>query len=408
MNYFFSHILIAFLAALTSTFAFADNGCDKSYALQVEVSGLIGANLCDSSSSSFVDSLKSWERTNLNYTQTSQAYALGRFNDVTVTLNYAANSTTLVYNFPELGHAGSFTGSTRDKSQQLFIDYLKKGGIIGQIMNYQSQHSPTSPISGAGGLVPMTIAGDFNTNFSNSTTAVAGPGGGSTDNLIGVQASYTSFSVDKTSDRVKVTSIPLSYTIRNNIDPRRQLIFSLPVTLLEVGASKTVQAGLGISYRVPLSDQWTLTPGAGFSGVGSVDRATLTSLYSASLTSTFIIPFSDFDISIGDLIGYYATGKFSAGDYSFNPDLKYTATRNGIMLSQPVNLLGNKLGVEYSLIDTRYLGNEKPYIDNFQEYSITLGTNKSALDARSFFRAGLTYTHGPGVNGFKANLGYWF
>lgn len=275
-------------------------------------------------------------------------------------------------------------------------------------MNYQSQHSPTSPISGAGGLVPMTIAGDFNTNFSNSTTAVAGPGGGSTDNLIGVQASYTSFSVDKTSDRVKVTSIPLSYTIRNNIDPRRQLIFSLPVTLLEVGASKTVQAGLGISYRVPLSDQWTLTPGAGFSGVGSVDRATLTSLYSASLTSTFIIPFSDFDISIGDLIGYYATGKFSAGDYSFNPDLKYTATRNGIMLSQPVNLLGNKLGVEYSLIDTRYLGNEKPYIDNFQEYSITLGTNKSALDARSFFRAGLTYTHGPGVNGFKANLGYWF
>ena len=118
MNYFFSHILIAFLAALTSTFAFADNGCDKSYALQVEVSGLIGANLCDSSSSSFVDSLKSWERTNLNYTQTSQAYALGRFNDVTVTLNYAANSTTLVYNFPELGHAGSFTGSTRDKSQR--------------------------------------------------------------------------------------------------------------------------------------------------------------------------------------------------------------------------------------------------------------------------------------------------
>jgi len=171
---------------LASPFAFADIACDKSYGLRVDVSGRTGVVICDSSSESFVDSINDFKRSNINYTKTSAVSAFGRFNDVDLALSYAARSTKLVYAFPQLGDAGSFTGATRKESQQMFEDYIKTSGIMGQIVNYQARNSPTSPITGAGGLVPITIASDFNANFSDSPTAIAGPSGaGNSDNLIG-------------------------------------------------------------------------------------------------------------------------------------------------------------------------------------------------------------------------------
>lgn len=398
--------VIAAVACISSGAAHAQLNCQKSYAFQLTVNGSQGQTLCDSSATRFIDSLQNFTSVNSNYTDTSTATVLGRFSDVSINLSYLNTSTTLNYNFVELGDAGSFTGGSRKESQQMLEDYIKKTGIIGRIMNYQAQHSATSPISGAGGMIPMTIAADFNNSMTNSPTGIGGTSGGSSNNLIGVGISYGSYNIDNSSDKVTTTSIPISYTVRNDIDPRRQLTLSLPVTLVQVGDAKTVHTGLGIAYRLPVTDNWTLTPGARYSAVASVDRATVATLYSGSLTSTYVIPLSGFDVAIGNMLGYYQTGKFSAGDYSFSPDIKYVAMRNGVMLSQPVNL-GQKMSVEYSLIDTRYLG-DKPFLDNFQEIGVTLGTSKTALDARSFVRGGLTYMHGPSTRGLTANIGYWF
>lgn len=408
MGFRFDRISAVLLLGISCPPAFADVACDKSYAFRVDVVEQIGRTLCASSSSVFIDAVNNFQLSNATYTQTSPASINARFNDVNLSLAYAQSSTTLAYNFAELGESGSFTGTTRKESQKMFEDFVKSNNIIGRIMKYQAQHSASSPLTGAGGLIPMTIAGDFNASFSNSPTAVAGPSGGTSDNLFGIQIAYGSYDLDKGGDRITTTSIPLSYTIRNDIDPRRQLSFNLPLTFVEVGSAKTAQAGLGVTYRFPLSDYWTITPGAGYTVIASADRATVASLYSASLASTYVIPLSGFDLSIGNMLGYYATGKLSSGNYAFDPGLKYLATRNGVMLSQPVNLMGKKLTAEYSLIDTRYLGSEKPFVDNFQELSVTLGTNKSALDARSFIRGGFTYTQGPEIRGFRANIGYWF
>lgn len=396
------------VTALLSANTLAASSCDKSYAFRTDVAGTIGRTLCDSSATTFVDALSNFSTTNSNYTETSAALVNGRFSDVNVVLSYAANSTRLNYNFVELGDAGSFQGATRKESQKLLEDYLKKNGIIGRIMNYQAKNSPTSPISGAGGLIPMTISADFNASFTNSPTAGAGPNtsGASNNNLIGANVLYGSYNVDNTSDRVTLIGVPLSYTIRNDIDPRRQLTFSLPITVVKTGNAQTAQTGLGVSYRVPLSDNWTITPAGRYSVVASEDRATVSTLYSASITSVYVIPMSSFDLSIGNMLGYYKTGKFSSGDYAFNPDITNTAMRNGVMLSQPVNL-GKKMTIEYSLIDTRFFG-DKPFTDNYQEIGVSIGTNKSALDARSFLRGGLNYMRGPGVTGITANIGYWF
>ena len=291
----------------------------------------------------------------------------------------------------------------------MFENYIKKNNIIGRIMEYQAKNSATSPIAGVGGLIPSNIAADFDSAFTNTASAITGPAssGASNNNLVGVGVNYASYSVDNSSDKVKTASIPLSYTIRNGMDPRRQLQFSMPITVIEIGNAKTVHTGLGVAYRLPITDNWTLSPSARYSAVASKDRATVASVYSAALSSTYVFQMSGFDVAIGNMLGYYATGKLSSGDYSFNPDIKYVATRNGIMLSQPVNL-GKKMSIEYSLIDTRYLGSDKPYVDNTQEFGITIGTNKSAQDARSFIRGGLSYMRGPGTHGFMANFGYWF
>jgi hypothetical protein len=384
-------------------------GCDKSYAFRADVGANTGSEICSSTSSSFIDAIKNFNLSNTGYTDTSAATVAGKFNDVNINLSYAATSTTLNYSFAELGISGSFTGATRAESQKLFEDYLKKNDILGKIMKYQAEHSASSPITGAGGLIPMTAAGDFDSAFTASATQIAGSNqaGAASNNLVGIGATYGVYTMSGSSDKTTTMSLPLSYTVRNGIDPRRQLIISLPITQTTTGNAKSYQIGLGLAYRFPITDNWTVTPGIKYSYVASVDRATVAALASASLTSAYLIPMNGYDIGIGNMLGYYETQKFSAGEYSFNPNIKQFLTRNGVMVSQPVSLAGKKMSVEYALTDTRYLSN-KPYVDNYQELSVSLGTNKSAADSRSHLRAGLSLMSGRGMSGYMFNLRYSF
>ena len=53
--------------------------------------------LCDSSVDGFLDGLKDFNRSNLHYTDTSQANIFGRVNDVNILMDYSAGSNTLNY-----------------------------------------------------------------------------------------------------------------------------------------------------------------------------------------------------------------------------------------------------------------------------------------------------------------------
>ena len=330
----------------------------------------------------------------------------GRFSDVRIVLDYAANSTTLNYNFVELGEQGSFTAASRFESQNLFEDYVSNSDLLGRIMRYQAQHSATSPITGAGGVITMAGAQDFGNSFDTLSKVVAS-GQGNNSNLVGVGLGYGSYSVAGSADRIATTSLPLSYTVRNDIDPRRQLVLSLPLTLVQTGNANSVHASLGAAYRLPLSDNWTLTPGGRYAVVASKDRATVSTVISVSLASTYAIPMKGFAIGIGNMLGYYKTGKFSSGNYAVAPDIALKMMRNGIMTSLPTTLFGPKMAAEISLVDMRYIG-DKPFLDSTQEFSVAVGTNRNAVNARSFVRAGFSYLRGKNTRGLSANLGYWF
>jgi hypothetical protein len=412
--------LLAFvIGAAFATPVLAQNSpsldCQRSFGFRVDTSNLIGDTICSSKANDFLDSIENFSGSNRAYTPTSSALMLGKFADVGIVLSYAANSTRLNYNFVELGESGNFTGPTRIDSQDQFEDFVKNNDILGRMLRYQAQHSATSPITGVGGIITLAGMQDFSTSFDTmSKIAALGAAGnnnlvgeGGNNNLIGVGLSYGNYSVSGSADRISTTSLPLSYTIRNDIDPRRQLVLSVPLTLVSTGGAKTVQGSFGLAYRVPLSDNWTLTPGARYGIVASKDRATLATVMSANLASTYAIPMNGYALAVGNMIGYYKTGKFSSGDYSIAPDIALKMMRNGIMASMPTTMFGPKMAAEFSLIDMRYIG-DKPFLDNTQEISFTVGTNRNAANARTFVRAGLSYLRGKNTQGLSVNLGYWF
>ena len=394
------------------------------FGLSLGISGSCAGFLGTTTAQEFFDRLSTTgiqSFSTVSYTGTQQATIYGRFNSLGMTLSFpnavgstAGSPNTLILDIPGLGINQTFTGSSRDASKLLLEDYIKKqGNILGRMLQYQAANAPSSPISGPGGLIPGVVASDFNSNFTDSATNIAAPAnqavaavsGGTTPNLIGMALQYSA--VDVLDSKIKVTTLPLSYTIRNDIDPRRQLTFSLPITQMDTNGAKSYRGGLGISYRVPLSDNWTLTPAGRYSIVGSVDMASVSSLYTASLTSTYIWNLDGFDVAMGNMLSYNKTGQFSAGDYSIDPGITNTVMRNGLMLSQPVVWDGTKLSLEYSLIDTRYTGSEI-YVSNTQEIGFTIGTNKNAFSARSYLRGGVSLIRGKDTKGFVANIGYWF
>jgi hypothetical protein len=448
-------IILAIGAGFALPLSAQQLSCGKSYAFRVDANGTVGSTVCVSKATSFIDVAKDFNISNSAYTLTSAAQIMGRFNDVNIDFSYAVASNTFNYNFIEIGVSGSFTGINRQDSQDQFVDFVKKSDIIGKLMKYQALHSATSPIAGVGGIIPMAGALDFSSSFDTLSKITSGPpqisavshvpgsvqatassqvpgsapissqaqggtkapGGlpaqtglqseSGSNNLIGIALSYSSYNVTGSSDKVSSTSLPLSYTIRNDIDPRRQLVLSMPLTQVSIGDASTYHGGLGIAYRLPLSDQWTLTPGGKYSIVASEDRATVATVMSANMMSTYVIPFDGLDMAIGNMLGYYKTGKFSHGDYSFSPDVTLTMARNGIMLSMPTSIFGDKMAAEYSFIDTRYLG-DKPFVSSTQEIGVTIGTNRNATNARTYIRAGASYLKGKSVSGFTVNLGYWF
>lgn len=334
--------------------------------------------------------------------------ATAGFNSLPMHLDFSQSSSILAFSIPALGINETFIGADRSASLDMLKDYLKKNGMMSKVMNYQAKNSPFSPITGQGGLIPSTIAADFGTSFSDVASNIGSQlpaAGTNAGNQIQLNASMSSGKVGTTD--IKSFSLPLSYAFRSNSDPRRQLILQLPITYTDIDGAKSVHAGIGAAYRFPVTDHWTLTPNIKYSVVGSADLATVSTVYSATLGSAYVMEFKGFDVAVGNMLGIYKTGKFSAGDYSFDPGITTTGIRNGIMLLQPVTLSGSKLSLEYSLIDTRYFG-DKPFSPDSQEIGITLGTNKSALTARSYLRGGLSYEHSRHGNFVKFNFGYWF
>lgn len=342
------------------------------------------------------------------YTGVEAASVSINYRGLPMIASYATyGSTLLSFNVPALGISQTFNGTTRDASEDLLADYFKNNvdNILGRLSKELAKNSPIDPIAGnPNSLMSQLVMQDFNNSFSSFATNIKGTGEKSS-NLIGIGFGMGQYRQGGITSRSY--TVPISYTFRNDLDPRRQIALNMPITLVDTEGSKSYYIGLGGSYRLPVNDEWALTPAVNLALAGSADLGTLAAVASLSLTSSYLIQLPKFDLAIGNMVGQYTAVKVATGNYSYDPGISNTVLRNGVMLSHPIAVGGQKMSLEYSLVDTLFFG-DALYVEHFDEIGISLGTNKSAASSRSYFKSGLSYLHSSKSKGISVNLGFWF
>lgn len=323
---------------------------------------------------------------------------------------FAGNEIQLI--IASLGISQPFNGASRDASAQQLYDYLKSSTFLTQLSQSLAQTSPTDPIAGnPNSLMSTLVAADFEQSFTADFSNIGSPEtdiatGTSADKLTQVGLGLEYGRMTQGGSQVSNVTIPLSYSIRNDLDPRRQLLLRMPISIVDVEGAKAYHLGFGASYRFPMSQRWTLVPSVNYAFTAAKDLGSTAQMATAGLTSTYYWRKPGYDVGIGNMLGYVTTMPFSYGGYNYDPNISNTVLRNGVMWSLPTVISGRKLHFETSLVDTRFFGS-KLYADNYQEVRFSLGTSRSAK-AASVFRAGLALRHMKSDTGFNLELGYWF
>lgn len=301
---------------------------------------------------------------------------------------------------------------TRDANVEDVKTFLKNSGgeILNRLQQLLAKTSPIDPIAGnPNSLQSRLVSDDFDRNFTQFATNIraAGPADSTpVNNLLGIGLSYARYTQSGLNSRV--TTLPLSYTVRPYRDPRQQWTFYAPLTVTEVAGAKAYNLNLGLAYRVPVTNAWALTPSVGYGIAASPDLGSAAAMQSASLTSQYTLQRAGYELAIGNMLGRYQSRKFSVREYSFDPKISNTVLRNGLLVSIPTRVMGTPMAFELSWVHTRYSGTEL-YSSQYNEIGMALGSTKSANAARSYLRASVTYLQGEhDIRGLKLNVGYWF
>ncbi|MDP3520435.1 MAG: hypothetical protein Q8S02_07415 [Hydrogenophaga sp.] len=366
---------------------------------------------CEATAQGLVDrlSITDFQAQFDSYTDNAAVNTSSIWNGVAVNAGFAANSTALSLDIPDLQVNETFVGSTREQSITMLKNwYNQNSDLVSRMLRQQAANSPNSLITGSNGLLQSMVATDFATAFSDnesrsgSNAASAGNAAPASPLGLGVVLSHMKVAgVQQTA-----LGIPISYTVRNDIDPRRQALLRADLSALKSGGAMGYQARFSAGYQFPMSDEWKLAARGTVGFVGSADAATLATMVGASIASAYTIEFDGFDLSIGNMLGYYQTLTAKAESVSVNPGIKNTALRNGIILSQPMTVGGRKMVAEYGIADTRFFGT-KIYQTNLQEFSFSLGTRRSE-GARSSTRITGSYVRGKDAKGFQLYLNHLF
>jgi hypothetical protein len=349
---------------------------------------------------------------NAAYNSNSAAVIRAGYLGFPIVISATASSPTMSLSIPGLNINQTFSAqATRDGNKSDLFDYLKSNGanILSGIQQKLTQVSPISPVAGnPASLQSRMVADDFDRGFTQFASNIKGADeqGTSSSNLVGIGLSFQSTDTGKV--KTDTMALPLSYTVRSDLDPRKQWTFYAPISQSDTAGAKAYGLNIGVAYRTPITDEWSIMPALGYGVTGSVDLGSAAAMMAASITSQYTLKLDGYDLAIGNMVGYLQSSTLSVGDYSVDPKVTNTVFRNGVLLSMPTSLFGPKKALEFSFILTNYTGSTL-YSNQYQEIGVTLGTNKGANTARSYMRAGLTYLSGDnGITATRMNFGYWF
>ena len=249
------------------------------------------------------------------------------------------------------------------------------------------------------------ISRDFAIAFGASAQGTAAQRGGE----IGVGLAYGHMTQGGAA--VDSITLPLGYSWRFERDPRYVLAVDLPISYNKSNGATGAAVSLGVSLSIPLGDNWTVTPKISTGATGSLDLASAGALIGASVTSAYRFKAADFDFVLGNMVGVVKSIPLSFGQYSFDPKLTNGYTKNGVMVSRPLRLMGvqseffAQAEAQFWVMDTRFVGS-RLYDDSYQEVGLSIGRPLAAFGR--FVRFGVSFLHSHHSNGGMANFGYSF
>jgi len=343
------------------------------------------------------------------YTEASPAALRFGYRGLDMFVTTAAGSSTVTLNIPGIVDGKAFTGANRDASFDLMVDFFETDGgeVLSAVNRKLAEVSPVDPIAGNPmSMQSMMVASDFDSAFTAFASNIkAAPVGQQPDHSGLAALSLRLGRFSQAGLESESATLPLSYTFRG-LGGGRQLTFNLPISVASVGEAKVYKLGMGLAYRHPMSERWALTPAINLGASGSEDLGSVAAMTSVSLTSQYTIPFNDFEISIGNMVGQYDTLKIETDNFSYDPGIRNTVFRNGIMVSRPVSLGGWPMSLELSFVNTQFTGSAL-FNSWTNELGLTIGTRRGS-DLPSYLRAGITLLDGERSRGVMFNVGYWF
>ncbi|WP_348945401.1 hypothetical protein ABHF33_02000 [Chitinibacter sp. FCG-7] len=381
-----------------------------------DITTTLNGQVASDSYTSAEDAIHTLEASNLkslyqNYTGTEAVNAQINFRGIPITLAYPnANQTLLTLNIPSIGVNQTFTGLTRDESEDMLVKYLKNNPDLLNAFSKESvKVSPVDPIAGnPNSLMSRSVANDAALMWQGAH----GVGSADDKNHFGVGISYNRFVSEQTGNAKEMKSdgftLPLTYTRQFN-EPNHELIVNIPLGYTTVDGAKAVDASVGLVYRYPIRSNWVLSAATAVRAAGSKDLAGAGWMLSGSLASSYEFGSDNWSLTLANMVGYYKVMKMKLDETEFNPGIRNIAYRNGLLFAMDSGwAIGDQpLSWEAFIIDTRYTGTE--LFSNYQdEIGVTFGTKRSILAKDADLRVGFSYLFGDNVNAFKANFGAWF
>ena len=324
---------------------------------------------------------------------------------IPVTIGYERNSTILVFAVPSRGINETFDGGTRDASNDLLRAYINQNGddVLRELVSVSS----VDPLAGNPDSLQSTmVASDFGAGVDPIYDTLK------RGSSFGLGARFGSYSLGQSTQNSFTLPIDYTYTF-SNYD---KLIVRAPLAYIDVDGAKAYRGNLGLSYKKSIFRRWALTPSVGYGITGSSDLGSHGHIISGSLTSDLMLYESgNYQLSMGNLAGYYVTMPVRVDDYSVDYDLQNTIIRNGLLFSMPLKqqVWGRDFSVDIYVTDTRFFG-DALYSDNYQEVGISFGPMRSANKLEPNLAShpiglGIKYVQGAGdVKGLELTFGYRF
>ncbi|MEM6617722.1 MAG: hypothetical protein AAF631_00285 [Pseudomonadota bacterium] len=342
-----------------------------------------------------------------NYTTTSVTNFNFDAGSRQFTLGYGTSESGDIVVIENDQEIAAFSGATRAEAEALLMQFLSdEFRQDTEALNRVVANTPNDPVAGTPAslqarMAEATFQNGSDVGPSPRTGGSRGRGTLANPNLgLSLQSGrYTGPGFSAT-----INTIPLSYSIPLN-DPRWAVKIDAPISFTTINGVDNVSGSVGVGLRIPVYDNWTLTPEFRVGLTRNRTAGVTAKLAALSLTSNYRVDLGQgYGLTIGNSLTYSRT-------FGSAYDQSNVYNKNGVEISGPFEpkLYGLPTNWQFSVVHTK-VGGDPTFIDEWVDVSLSVGTVGSKRNVTwDSVRLGITYTRANrGIEGINFNFGYEF